>query len=163
MGDARFYHLTRSGLDQALLSLLVRSLQAGWHVVVRGRDAARLDHLDQALWLGEEDGFLPHGRAGGAHDALQPILLTTGTDRPNGARCLMSIDGAPVGTEEARELQRVCVIFDGTDPAAVEAARGQWRSLTAAGIPAEYWSEEGGRWQKKAESAGARPVTPDGR
>ena len=44
------------------------------------------------------------------------------------------------------------VLFDGNDPAAVEAARGQWRRLTGAGAKAQYWAEAGGRWQKKAES-----------
>ncbi|MCB2143002.1 MAG: DNA polymerase III subunit chi, partial [Rhodobacteraceae bacterium] len=85
MGEARFYHLTRSGQDAVLAQLLPRSLQSGWHVVVRGCDSARLDHIDRMLWLGAEEGFLPHGLAGGPNDALQPILLTTGTDRPNGA------------------------------------------------------------------------------
>ncbi|MCB2133467.1 MAG: DNA polymerase III subunit chi, partial [Rhodobacteraceae bacterium] len=116
MGEARFYHLTRSGQDAVLAQLLPRSLQSGWHVVVRGCDSARLDHIDRMLWLGAEEGFLPHGLAGGPNDALQPILLTTGTDRPNGAQCLMCIDGAPVEPEEARGLERVCVIFDGSDP-----------------------------------------------
>lgn len=160
MGEARFYQLTRSGQDAVLAQLLPRSLQSGWHVVVRGCDSARLDHIDRMLWLGAEEGFLPHGLAGGPNDALQPILLTTGTDRPNGAQCLMCIDGAPVEPEEARGLERVCVIFDGSDPAARDVARDQWRRLTGAGIAAEYWSEESGRWQKKAESA-ARPTGGD--
>ncbi|MEM7720517.1 MAG: DNA polymerase III subunit chi, partial [Pseudomonadota bacterium] len=32
-------------------------------------------------------------------------------------------------------------------------ARTQWRSLTEAGITAQYWAEEAGRWVKKAESS----------
>ena len=35
---------------------------------------------------------------------------------------------------------------------ALDAARGQWRALTGAGCKAQYWSEESGRWEKKAES-----------
>lgn len=154
MGDALFYHLTRSPLEATLPMLLAKSLQAGWHVVVRGADPARLGWLDQKLWLGPEEAFLPHGLAGGRHDALQPILLTTGREAPNGAQCLMSVDGAEVAAEECAGLDRVCVLFDGNDPAAVERARGQWKALTAAGVAAQYWSEEGGRWQKKAESGG---------
>ena len=38
-----------------------------------------------------------------------------------------------------------------TDPAVV-GAREQWRGLTKAGAKAQYWSEETGQWQKKAES-----------
>lgn len=154
MGNALFYHLTHSPLEAALPMLLARSLEAGWHVVVRGVDRARLDWLDQRLWAGPEEGFLPHGLAGGPHDAVQPVLLTTGREMPNGARCLMSIDGAEVDPAECAGLDRLCVLFDGNDPAAVETARGQWRRLTGAGVPAQYWSEVSGRWQKKAESGG---------
>ncbi len=152
MGTAFFYHLTRSPLETTLPMLLARSLEAGWHVVVRGVDRARLDWLDQKLWVGPEESFLPHGLAGGPHDAVQPVLLTTGRAMPNGARCLMSIDGAVVDPADCAGLERLCVIFDGNDPAAVETARSQWKVLTGAGVPAQYWSEEAGRWQKKAES-----------
>ena len=89
---------------------------------------------------------------GGKHDALQPILLTAGTEVPNGALCLMAVDGAEVTPDECGGLERVCILFDGNDPAAVDHARGQWKALTGAGIASQYWSEEDGRWQKKAES-----------
>lgn len=154
MGAALFYHLTRSPLETALPLLLTKSLQAGWHVVVRGTAAARLDWLDQALWRGGDESFLPHGLAGGSHDADQPILLTTGTEAPNGAACLMAVDGAEVTAEDCAGMERVCVLFDGNDPAALDRARGQWKALTSAGVAAQYWSEESGRWAKKAESGG---------
>ena len=154
MGAAFFYHLTRSPLEATLPLLLTKSLQAGWHVVIRGTSAERLDWLDQKLWQGGDESFLPHGIAGGAHDADQPILLTTGPDAPNGAQCLMAVDGAEVTAEDCAGLERVCRLFDGNDPAALDRARGQWKALTGAGITAQYWSEEGGGWQKKAESGG---------
>lgn len=150
MGTALFYHLTHRPLEATLPMLLDKSLAAGWRVAVRGGDAGRLDWLDERLWMG--DGFLPHGRAGTGFDADQPVLLTTAPDMPNEAACLMAVDGAEVSPDETQRLERVCILFDGNDPAAVDRARGQWRSLTAAGIPAQYWSEESGRWQKKAES-----------
>ena len=64
----------------------------------------------------------------------------------------MAIDGAEVAPEEVETLQRVCILFDGTDPEAVNQARSQWKTLTDAGCSAQYWSEEGGRWEKKAET-----------
>jgi len=151
MGAAYFYHLTQRPLEAALPLLLDKALAAGWRVAVRGSDAARMDQLDARLWLGPEDAFLPHGRAGGPHDAMQPVLLTTSTDRPNGAVCVMAVDGAEVMPDEVQALERVCILFDGNDEAAKEAARGQWRALTGAGCAAQYWSEASGRWEKKAE------------
>ena len=121
--------------------------------VIRGRDRARLERLDTALWTDPPDGFLPHGLEGGPQDAAQPVLLGQG-GAVNGAAGLFLLDGAEVTPDEARPMERVWLIFDGGDGAAVQAARGKWKALTAAGIPAQYWSEESGRWEKKAESAG---------
>ncbi|MHA6323566.1 DNA polymerase III subunit chi [Roseivivax sp. CAU 1753] len=152
MGAAYFYHLTRRPLEETLPVLLEKSLAAGWRVAVRGRDAARMDWLDQRLWLGAADGFLPHGLAGGPHDARQPVLLLTGgAEAANDPACLMTVDGADVDAREVARMARVCVLFDGNDPAAVQAARVQWKALTDAGCSAQYWSEEAGRWEMKAE------------
>ena len=96
MGAAYFYHLTRQPLEAVLPMLLGKARGAGWRIAVRGIDASRMDRLDEKLWLGPEEGFLPHGRAGGEHDAEQPILLTTDAGLPNGAVCLMAVDGAAV-------------------------------------------------------------------
>ncbi|WP_135504992.1 DNA polymerase III subunit chi [Roseovarius aestuariivivens] len=153
MGAVYFYHLTRRPLEVALPMLLDRALAAGWRVAVRGTARDRMDWLDGKLWLEPADGFLPHGLSGGPHDARQPILLTEAAGpAPNGAHCLMSIDGAEVAPEEVQALERTCILFDGADAAATAHARGQWKALTDAGCAAQYWSEESGRWEKKAEA-----------
>ncbi len=152
MGSVYFYHLTQAPLEATLPSLLTKARAAGWRIAVRGVEAKRLDWLDEKLWLLAEDGFLPHAIAGGAFDRDQPILLTTGTDMPNGAACLMAIDGALVAPGEVEALQRVCILFDGNDPAALQVARDQWKTLTGAGCAAQYWAQESGSWSKKAET-----------
>jgi len=151
MGAVFFYHLTRGPLEQTLPVLLEKARGAGWRVAVRGCDPDRMGWLDERLWQGGNDSFLPHGLQGGPHDALQPILLTTGPDAANAPECVMAVDGATVAPDDVDALQRTCILFDGTDPDAVQHARGQWKSLTDAGCSAQYWSEESGRWEKKAE------------
>ncbi len=152
MGAVYFYHLTRQPLEQTLPVLLDKARQAGWRIAVRGTDPARLDWLDEKLWLGPEEGFLPHGRVGGPHDADQPILLTTEMKAANEPSCVMAVDGASVEPSEVEAMERVCILFDGNDGEAVRHARGQWKALTSAGCSAQYWSEESGRWEKKAEA-----------
>lgn len=147
---AMFYHLVKGSVEDTLPTLLTRALGQGWRVMLRGTDQARLDRLDARLWTDPPDGFVPHGQAGGAHDADQPVLIGTGA-AVNGARALILVDGAVASVEEALAMERVSLLFEGADPEAVEAARGEWRRLTAAGIAAQYWSDEGGRWQMKAE------------
>lgn len=153
MGAVYFYHLTRHPLEVTLPQLLDKARHAGWHVLVRGVDEARMRWLDEKLWLGAEDRFLAHGLAGGAHDAQQPILLTTQPGQSaNGAACLMCIDGAALDASDVGALERTCVLFDGNDEAALAQARSQWKALTEAGCAAQYWSEASGRWEKKAET-----------
>lgn len=152
MGAAYFYQLSRKPLADTLIMLLGKSLENGWKVAVRGTDMAGLEALDKALWLGPEDGFLPHGLAGGPHDADQPVLLTLGTEAANAPQCVMSVQGADVGVDEVEALDRVCILFDGDDEVALDRARGQWKTLKDAGASAQYWSEASGRWEKKAET-----------
>ena len=152
MGKAMFYHLTQRPVEDTLGMILGKARQAGWRVVVRGTSQERLNWLDEKLWLGPEDGFVPHGIAGGAHDAMQPILLTCSTDLTNGATCVILIDGAEVSEEEVETLERTCVLFDGNAEDALSKARGQWQQIKTAGLTAEYWSEESGAWEKKAQT-----------
>lgn len=152
MGEVFFYHLTRTPLEATLRALLEKSLGAGWRVAVRGRTEATLDRLDAALWLGDDAGFLPHGRAGGPHDPDQPVLLTTGVAAANGPDCVVSVEGAVIAPEEAPGLARAMILFDGNDATELDTARGQWRALKAAGVKAKYWSEDGGRWEMKSET-----------
>ncbi len=152
MGAAYFYHLTRRPLVDTLRMLVDRSLANGWRVAVRGQDMQALAALDRALWMGPEEGFLPHGLAGGAHDADQPVLLTAQVDAPNAPQCLMAVHGADVSATEVGAFDRVCILFDGTDDAAVQHARIQWKALADAGAAAKYWSEESGSWEMKAET-----------
>ncbi len=151
MGAAFFYHLTESPITTALPQLLGRALEQGWRVEVRGTDPSRLEALDTAIWTATEDSFLPHGIAGGDHDADQPILLTCGQPATNGATCLVSVDGAQISAKEVAASERTMIVFDGLDANAVQTAREAWKRLTSEGIAAQYWAQEGG-WTKKAES-----------
>ncbi|MEM9754649.1 MAG: DNA polymerase III subunit chi [Pseudomonadota bacterium] len=152
MGEVFFYHLTRQALEPTLRVILEKSLAQGWRVAVRAPDDSLLDRLDQQLWLIPEDGFLPHGRAGGPQDADQPILLTPDRTAANRPDAVVSVAGAEIGAHEAATLARASILFDGQDAAAVEAARAQWRRLTEAGIGAVYWSDASGRWEEKSRS-----------
>jgi len=150
MGAVYFYHLTDSPVEATLPMLLGKARAAGWRILVRG-PAPMTERLDQVLWTGDVDGFLPHGLAGGPHDADQPILLGTDTDA-DGFDCLMSVGGADVTPAEVGLAERTCVLFDGSDPMSLDQARAQWKTLTGAGVAAQYWAQDDGRWVKKSET-----------
>lgn len=148
MGAVFFYELQGAPLETTLPMLLDKARGQGWRVLVRGTDPALLAQLDAALWQGPVDHFLPHGLAGGPHDADQPVLL--GDLPATDFACVMAVGGAAVTPEEAVQLARACILFDSAEDAKAQ-ARLQWKTLTDAGIAAQYWAQEGGRWVKKAE------------
>lgn len=152
MGKALFYHLTQSPLEATVANLCSRALAAGWRVAIRGRDPAMLERLDTALWCDDKASFLPHGIAGGPHDADQPVLLTLAQDAPNQPKALMAVDRAEFQPEEVAGVERLWLLFDASDDTAMTHARAQWKRMVAAGVAAEYWTDESGRWQMKAQS-----------
>lgn len=150
-----FYQLKEKTLVDTLRMLVDKSLSAGWRVAVRGTNTAGLAALDKALWLGREDSFLPHGIEGGAHDPEQPVLLGVSAVNANNAKCIMAVHRAEITVQDVTAMERVCILFDGYDEDELAHARGQWTALKSAGIKAQYWAEEDGRWMMKAETSDA--------
>jgi len=153
MSEVRFYHLTRITLERALPTMLERTLQRGLRAVVRGAVPDRLAFLDAHVWTYGDGSFLPHGSAAEGNGARQPVWLTEGNDMPNGAKALFLIDGADATVEELADMDVAAILFDGHDPAAVDAAREHWRAVTGAGLAAVYWAKgDDGRWEKRHEA-----------
>jgi DNA polymerase III subunit chi len=152
VAEALFYRLTASPVEATLPELLEKSLARGWRVLVRAGSAEGLAFLDERLWTYRDDSFLPHGVETGDRAAEQPILLATGLENRNAAQVLMLTLGARAEPGEMARYERTCLIFDGADAEAVEAARDDWRAVVASGLPAKYWAQEDGRWTQKASS-----------
>ena len=148
MAEVLFYHLTLSTLEEALPSLLERTLQRGWRAVVQTGSDERRGALDAHLWVYRDDSFLAHGNDGEPHAEVQPILLTTEQSNPNTATVRFFVDRAVPHSPEA--YQRLVYMFSGHDPEAVAEARQAWRELRG-GNTVTYWQQEpDGRWSKKA-------------
>lgn len=144
-----FYHMQNASLEQALPSLLEKTLQRGWRAVVRVGSDERLKALDDHLWAYSDDSFLPHGVEGDPRAANQPILLARSDVRPNGADVAFAVDGCAL--PESGGWARAVLLFDGNDPDAVVRAREAWRAVAGSGQAATYWrQDEVGRWVKAA-------------
>lgn len=149
MAEIGFYHLTRSGAEQALPQLLGRTLEAGQRALVLCGDEERVAALDTALWLCPQPDWLPHGSKRAGNAELQPIWLTTeDAPAPNGARFLFLLDGSD--STHLDGYDRVFDLFDGRDEAAVSAARERWKAAKSAGHQLTYWQQGERGWQKKA-------------
>lgn len=143
-----FYHLQRSPLEKALPKLLEKTLEAGKRAVVMAGSVERVAALNTLLWVYDQGSWLPHGDAGDGNAEDQPVWLTTGDENPNGAAFLFLTDGAT--SARIGDYERCFDMFDGNDPAAVEAARERWTAFKEAGHELAYWQQtDRGGWEKK--------------
>ena len=150
MTEALFYHLDGQPLERILPVLLQKSVERGWRVVVEAGTPERLAALDSHLWTFDDAAFLPHGTAADGHPELQPVYLAAGPETPNDATVRFLVDRAPP-PDDAERYQRLVLIFDGTDEAALADARAAWKQLKGLGFSVTYWQQDdAGRWTRKA-------------
>ena len=150
MVEIAFYQLRRTPLDKALPKLLEKVLESGRRAVVLAASEERAEALNAALWTYDQGSFLPHGTARDGQPERQPIFLATeDTSHPNGAQVAVMVDG--VAPADPSRFERCLDMFDGTDPAALEAARGRWRAHKDSGDTVTYWEQtQGGAWERRA-------------
>jgi DNA polymerase-3 subunit chi len=140
-----FYQLAGTPAEQVIASIAEKVLEADGRLLIVAEDEGFLARLDRILWDQAPTTFLPHGLAGGADDARQPILLSTSADAPNQARNMLIADGT--WREAALTYDRSFYLFDN---ATLEGARLAWKLLAGReGVERRYWAQEGGKWVKK--------------
>ena len=140
-----FYQLGAAQPEAIIASIAGKLIDEGQRLLIVANDEGTLARLDRQLWDQGAASFLPHGIAGGADDAAQPILLSTGTDAPNLARNLLIADGE--WREAALTYDRAFYLFG---EATLDGARLAWKLLAGReGVERNYWAMEDGRWTKK--------------
>ena len=150
MTEVLFYHLKGQTPEQVLPTLLQKSLDRGWRVVVQASSEERVEALDAHLWMWRDESFLPHGTWRDAEASQQPIVLTVSDHNPNGATVRFLVDGALMPAD-ASAYARVVLLFDGEDPDALDAARARWAEAKSAGFEVTYWqADEKGGWRRQA-------------
>jgi DNA polymerase III subunit chi len=140
-----FYQLAGIPAERVIADLAEKVLNTDERLLIVAEDGTYLAKLDRILWDQGAGSFLPHGLAGGADDARQPILLSSSPDAPNQARNMLIADGT--WREAALTYDRSFYLFEDST---LEGARLAWKLLSGRdGIERRYWAREGNRWAKK--------------
>ena len=149
MVEIAFYQLRRTPLETALPKLLEKVLESGRRAVVVAASEERAEALNAALWTYDQGSFLPHGTARDGRPERQPVFLTADGANPNGAAVAVMVDG--IAPADPGRYERCLDMFDGSDPAALEAARARWRAHRERGDTVTYWEQtQGGAWEQRA-------------
>ena len=149
MAEIAFYQLRRTPLEKALPKLLEKVIESGRRAVVLAGSEERVEALNAALWTYDQGSFLPHGTARDGSPERQPIFLTTEDANPNDARVAVMVDG--IAPADPGRFERCLDMFDGSNPAALDAARARWRAHKERGDTVTYWEQtQGGTWEQRA-------------
>jgi DNA polymerase-3 subunit chi len=136
-----FYQLGGTAREQVIASIAEKLLAQDSRLLIIAEEEGLLARLDRMLWDQAKTSFLPHGLAGGADDARQPILLSTNSDAPNRARNILIADGQ--WRDAALAYDRAFYLFDGNT---LEGARLAWKLLAGReGVERRYWAQEAGK------------------
>ena len=141
-----FYQLAGTAPEPIIASLAEKVLGSEGRLLIVAEDEKFLARLDRLLWDQDPTSFLPHGVAGGAEDARQPILLSTSADAPNLARNMLIADG--LWRDAALSYERSFYLFDNST---LEGARLAWKLLAGReGVERRYWAQTAGKWKQQA-------------
>jgi DNA polymerase-3 subunit chi len=148
MIEIGFYHCTRAPANEVAIRLAEKVLAGGQRLLLIGAPE-QLETLDKLMWTYADHSFLPHGRAGGPHDADQPVLLSETVGPANGAKLLLSLEAGVPATLEG--FDRLLNLFEDGTPAHSR-ARADWKALSAReGVERSYWQQtDRGGWTKQA-------------
>jgi DNA polymerase-3 subunit chi len=138
-----FYQLSRDPVEQVLPRIAGRILEEGERLLIVSDGPDQLDRISGCLWDAGPSSFLAHDRAGCANPQLQPILLSTSCDAPNGASRIALVDGR--FREDALAFARTFYFFD---ESTIKLARTTWRDLgKREGADIHFWRQDGGKWR----------------
>ena len=166
MTPLHFYQVaeaTPAAIDAMLPALLGKAYASSQPMLVLAPTAERAQRLEEGLWgglgaLGPES-FLPHGKAGGAQDTTQPILIGNLEEHEDATPLLVAEKGtrAPIvlaGAEAAlpallgQNTSRVFYVFS-TAAHDTTRARALYKEHKAQGRALKYYAQENGRWVEK--------------
>ncbi len=155
MADIAFYHLTHSGAEAALPALLTKALSMGKRALVCGKPE-NFDALSSALWGYNSNSWLPHEIMGDdetdTNDSdICPILFASDAS-DNSRPFIFYLDAIDPPADTQENAERIFILFDGRDEAAVAAARRQWLMFKAPKTHnLTYWQQgDDGGWSKSA-------------
>ncbi len=140
---------TPAHVDAVLPQLLDKATSSGQRVALYCPTPARHIRLDETLWSHAPTAFLPHGMAGGPHDAQQPVLLCLPEKTPFPDRLPIILAGAePALIDMLPTHAKILYMFDNS-PIVTTRARELWATLKKNEHTLTYWKQtEKNGWEK---------------
>jgi DNA polymerase-3 subunit chi len=138
--EVSVYQLTTHPLEKVLPRILEKVYEGGLRALVITDCIERLQALNASLWTYSPGSFLPHGMDFAQRLPMDyPIWLSLNPVNSNEASVLVLTGGRTV--EDLSGYARCVDIFDGNDPASLEAAHHRLEHYRHQGHPVVYWRQ----------------------
>ena len=115
--------------------IVEKAWKAGSTVLIQHDDAAQLSRLDEMLWVGNDQNFIPHEIAAAMPSlTTTPVILNTGTGPTEAVDVLINL--TPQLPSRPELATRIIEIID-ADPARRAAGRERFKAYRDRGFPLE--------------------------
>ena len=115
--------------------IVEKAWKAGSTVLIQHDDAAQLSRLDEMLWVGNDQNFIPHEIAAVMPSlTTTPVILNTGTGPTEAVDVLINL--TPQLPSRPELATRIIEIID-ADPARRAAGRERFKAYRDRGFPLE--------------------------
>lgn len=149
MTEIRFYHIQKKSAEATVFELAERALTRDHKILIRVRDEAEANRLNDFLWTYKPESFLPHGTGSDKFADQQPVLITATGENPNKADVVFLMPGCE--TSAIDNFTLVCDILDGRDEDQIAQGRARYRDWKNQGHNLSYWQQsEDGKWEQKS-------------
>jgi DNA polymerase-3 subunit chi len=149
MPQVSFYHLSKTGLEEALPKLVEKILETDGRAIVLCNDEGKVKVVDGLLWSVGGKRFIPHAKANDNDIEHNPVYITAVEENPIEANFLVDISFSE--NQYYTKFPRSLVVFNGASEAELGYARSMWKKLKADSQNElkYYLQNDKGNWEQK--------------
>jgi DNA polymerase IIIc chi subunit len=138
MENTTFYHIQNEEYVKNTCKLIEAEYLKGDKILVRTKDDASQEELNEALWLFSKKAFIPHGSKFDDKATMQDVYITTDTEIPNNAKTLILYNIFDLTEYDKKYFTNLVVIFYGNNDIHLNGARTLYKNLKLEGYNISY-------------------------
>ncbi len=145
-----FYQLLGGEVEELAAQLIEKCRAASKKAILyTTKDAT--DAASRAIWTVKDLSFYAHGIDNGEGHDIAPIWISSDVSQ-NQIEAEFALVTNSLSLPDYDAFERVFILFDGRDAAALDDARKQWKTLSEqfAGKCRYFAKTDDGKWQQKA-------------
>ncbi len=138
MNNITFYHIQNEEYVKNTCKLIEAEYLKGDKILVRAKDDAAQEELNDVLWQFSKKSFIPHGSKFDDKASMQDVYITTDTEIPNNSQTLILYNIFHLTEYDKKYFKNLAVIFYGNQESHLNNARALYKNLKLEGYSMSY-------------------------